>query len=126
MNQSKKPNPIRIVVWTIYLLISLWLAGMAGGFAFLSSKSTVSMNIPVLIIAGFVALFSVVRLFFELRPLKAKEEPVESIESIQSFVPDEAVVETLQEEIKICIHCGKAEPLETIYCSSCGNRFPEL
>lgn len=125
MNQSKTPNLIRIVVWTIYLLISLGLAGMAGGFAFLSSKSTVTMNIPVLIIAGFVALFSIVRIFFELRPSKAKEEPVESIVSIQNFVPDEAVVEIL-EEIKICIHCGKAEPLETIYCSSCGNRFPEF
>jgi hypothetical protein len=126
MNQAKKPNPIRIVVWTIYLFVSLLLTWMAGGFAFLSTKSTATMNIPVVIIAALVALFSIIRIFFELRPSKIKEVPLEDIENIESFQSDEGDVEIMPDEIKICIHCGKAEPLETIYCSSCGNRFPEL
>lgn len=122
MNQTKKPNLFRVVVWIVYFGISLILAGFAGGFALLTSKPGLETNIPVLIIAGLIALFSIVRIYFELRTAKVKSEPEVSIEEI----PNESELgKVVEEEIKICIHCGKAEPLDTVYCALCGNRFPD-
>lgn len=122
MNQTKKPNLLRIVIWLVYLIISLVLVWFAGGFAFLMKKTEPALNIPVLAIACLIVVFSIVRIYIELRTVKSKTEPEVTIEE----VPSEAGLEEAgDDEIKICIHCGKAEPLEAVYCSSCGNRFPD-
>ncbi|TFG83712.1 MAG: hypothetical protein E4G74_00780 [Erysipelotrichales bacterium] len=125
MHSSKKPNPIRILIWIIYLIVSLGLVYMADGFAYLSGKADTSVNVPVSVIAGLVAVFSVLRIAFELRSFKTKEENTGMPESEEPKIFGTGVTLAQEDEIKICIHCGKAEPLDTIYCSSCGNRFPE-
>lgn len=123
MNPKKKPNRLRIVIWLVYLAVSLVLIWLAGGFAFLMKKTEPALNIPVLAIASLIVVFSIIRIFFEFRSVEAKSEAV--VASVETPVEDlpESV---LEEEIKICIHCGKAEPLDAIYCSFCGNRFPDL
>ena len=123
MNQKKKPNLLRIAIWLVYLIVSFVLVWLAGGFAFLMKKTTPALNIPVLAVACLIILFSIVRIYIELRNVKAKTEPEVTSEEIPSEVQPQIIVE---DEIKICVHCGKAEALDTVYCSSCGNRFPEL
>jgi ribosomal protein L40E len=118
MKPTRKPNLLRIVIWSVYFVISILLVGLAGGFTYLSTKSTASLNIPVIVIAGLVALFSVARIYFELKPRKVREE-ISNVEE----TPVEAI-EKEAEDFKLCVHCGKAEPLDAVYCSSCGGRFP--
>jgi hypothetical protein len=121
MNPNKKPNLIRIFIWLVYLCVSIGLAVMAGGLSLLTKKTSVSINIPVLVIASLIALFSILRIYLELRRKKAK---VESVLTGEESLPENEVIEAEIEDIKLCVHCGKAEPLDTVYCSSCGNRFP--
>ena len=122
MNQ-KKPNRLRIVIWLIYLLISLVLVWLAGGFAFLMKKTEPALNIPVLAIAGLIVVFSIVRIYLELRTVNVKSEPEAAAEEVPAVIETQTISE---DEIKICIHCGKSEPLDAVYCTSCGNRFPDL
>jgi len=123
MNPKKKPNLLRIVIWLVYLAVSLVLVGFAGGYAFLMKKTEPELNVPVLAIACLIVVFSIVRIYFELRTVKVKPEP----DVAPADIPVETQLESaIDEEIKICIHCGKAEPLDAVYCSSCGNRFPDL
>jgi hypothetical protein len=122
MNPKKKPNGLRIVIWLVYLIISIVLIWFAGGFALLMKKTEPALNIPVLAIACLIVLFSIVRIYLEVRTTKVKPEPEASTVETPLEVESSGVVE---DEIKICIHCGKAEPLDTVYCSSCGGRFPD-
>lgn len=123
MNPTKKPNLLRIVIWLVYLAVSIVLVWMAGGFALITKSTTPPLNIPVLVIACLVVLFSIVRIYLELRPRKENVEPEVAVEETPTEIEVQQVPE---EEIKLCVHCGKAEPLDAVYCSSCGNRFPEL
>jgi hypothetical protein len=119
----RKPNRLRVVVWLVYLLISLVLVWFAGGFALLMKKTEPALNIPVLAIACLIVVFSIVRIVLELRSVNAKSEPEVTIQEVPAGTEAETVTE---DEIKICVHCGKAEPLDAVYCTSCGNRFPDL
>jgi len=123
MNPKKKPNHLRIIIWLVYLVVSLVLIWFAGGFAFLMKKTEPALNIPVLAIACLIVIFSIVRIYFELRSVKVKSEPDVSLVEVPVADQPESI---LEEVIKICIHCGKAEPIATVYCTSCGNRFPDL
>ncbi|HAM63437.1 MAG: hypothetical protein A2Y20_06460 [Firmicutes bacterium GWF2_51_9] len=107
----------------IYLVISIALIRLAGGLDYLDTKEIASLNLPVVVIAGVIALFSVFRIILGFMPKKIVVEE-EGIDPKDLPEIDITNSET-GKDFKICIHCGKAEPLDAVYCSSCGNRFPE-
>jgi ribosomal protein L40E len=113
----------KTILWLIYLIISIALILLAGGLDYLDTKEIATLNLPVVAIAGVIALFSVFRIILGFIPKKTVVEE-EGIDPKDLPEIDVASSET-EKDFKICIHCGKAEPLDAVYCSSCGNRFPE-
>ena len=113
----------KTILWLIYLIISIALILLAGGLDYLDTKEIATLNLPVVAIAGVIALFSVFRIILGFIPKKivVEEEGIDP-----KYLPEIDVTNSeAGKDFKICIHCGKAEPLDAVYSSSCGNRFPE-
>lgn len=112
----------KTILWLIYLIISIALILLAGGLDYLDTKDVATLNLPVVAIAGMIALFSVFRIILGFIPKKIVVE--EGIDP-KDLPEIDVTGSEANKDFKICIHCGKAEPLDVVYCSSCGNRFPE-
>lgn len=108
-----KNRMIKILPWILFLILSLILVYVAGGRDLLENKSISGSNLAVVGVGGIIALVSLLRILGSLIP---KSTEVEEL-TVEPDVTDVA------EDFILCVHCGKAEPVGTEYCSSCGRRF---
>ena len=108
-----KNRMIKILPWILFLILSLILVYVAGGRDLLENKSISGSNLTVVGVGGIIALVSLLRILGFLIPKSAEIEEF-------AVAPETADV---AEDFILCVHCGKAEPVGTEYCSSCGRRF---
>ncbi len=109
----KKNHLRKILPWMLFLILSLILVYVAGGRDLLENKSISGSNLAVVGVGGIIALVSLLRILGSLIPKSAEVEEL----TVEPDVTDVA------EDFILCVHCGKAEPVGTEYCSSCGRRF---
>ena len=108
-----KNRMIKILPWILFLILSLILVYVAGGRDLLENKSISGSNLTVVGVGGIIALVSLLRILGFLIPKTAEVEEL----TVEPDVTDVA------DDFILCVHCGKAEPVGTEYCSSCGRRF---
>jgi len=109
----KKNSLLKILPWMLFLILSLILVYFAGGRDLLENKSISGSNLAVVGVGGIIALVSLLRILGSLIPKSAEVEE----QAVEPEITDVA------DDFILCVHCGKAEPIGTEYCSSCGRRF---
>lgn len=109
----KNKSFVTMFPWILFFVLSIVLVYVAGGKDLLENKSLSGSNLMVVGVGGVVALISFFRILGGLIP-KSTEIEAQSVDPELAAGSDDFI---------LCVHCGKAEPVGTEYCSSCGRRF---